>query len=1699
LSIVTEPQNGALLLSTDGSFNYTPQPNFSGSDSLVYQVLDPAGNKASATVSINVTPKNDAPIANDNYYILSANSLLTLSNNQGLFGNDSDIDGDSLKIATINGNQVNFDPNQTIATLSGSIQIYELGGFTYTPNENFEGTDSFTYQVTDGTLLSTSALVVLSVKNGVLETDNLTQLIIIDDLQNNDIDLTIIDANFSAEHGALSIENNQLVYTPSIEFGGTDLVTINYSYTTDEGQYNTHLEYIVNITKIDTEPLLVAESSLVVYENQVGATGFLATAVDVEGDDYTITWSDELGILTDHFINSSNSSDTLDIEIIKAFDFEELNNNFSANDLDESSDNNEFQLQFTVTATQDNNEEMHTNQIVKLTILDAEDAPEFTSESTFSVAENQQEGSLLFTVSAVDPDGQVISYDFDDAPNLFSINSDTGAVTLNSSSLDHETTPSYSFNIIATDSSGDSSTQIITLNIGDIDEAPEFLSNNTFFVSENTNVNSALFKVTAIDPERQNVNYSIQQGSNKFSIDSFNGIVTLNSEQLDYEDSDSYVLIVNAADSDGNSATQSIVINITNINEAPVFASGSIYTAPENTTVGSTLLTVGANDPESQTVTYSLSNDFNLFDINPSTGSITLSSAELDFETITSYILNVRATDILNKSSTKNITLNITDIDEAPSLLLNGSLSFDESQTGNTGYIVTAHDPEGDSYTITFTDNDELLTAYLSDIDSSTDTIEFSITSPVDYEMFNSMFAGLDADGDANNSVFEYHLTVKATQVDDPSLFEDYTLIVYIHDVVENTELYLDTNFANAGIASFSTYSDISSNDYLIDAVIDDSNNRFILVKSNDSYNFKDTYYVAKISQDGSFDLSFGINGRKQLAPSALNDGNIDDTNYTSLSGFTLKKLKISQPTDKVYLLGSQILSTGDTTETPIIVRLNSDGSLDNTFSSDGKYEVSVTTNDHSEAIDLLAIDNGTDYDLFLASNSTEDSSVTPASFKLIRMDTSGVEVESNSYNLSSSTTDYEYIKGMVANSNDDIFVFGDVENSSEAYDLLVAKLDKGNISSATVTSAQTGADLGVTTSGTTEMYTTIYIQSASDQLLVAGSITNSSELDAIIAKIDLSSFALDTSFNTNGYYTAGYIAGVNERVTGLAVDSNDNITFVTQTGYFSGQIQLIPSQLDTSGVVTTLGVSLAAEELTNTLGAGITTTSNIQARILHESGDDNLYVFSNFEKTNENSSTEIEIYYEKVDVNALPPDLAEKSNRIDYEFLTYDSSQVHDAIVHSSGKVLTSTDRYSDFNNYDYGYTLTAHDENSGEWLQTFSDSQYPGYIHQDSDSVNNLYLEALKFVELSDGSIIYLQLEEESSSSTTSLIVHKYDSNGNVVSGFPVSNTLAMQVSINEVIYNEMVEKVAIIGTSNVEIGDAYALMFSPSNGSVDYEFAPTQLFGVDATFGDPYANTLTAGIIRDDGTLIAIGNADTDTVSNTFMLKLSTSGLTDSSFGTVTSSGDYALTVTSEVEPIKLAELSDNSLVLLGYHTSDFEFGLYKFDVSGDSYVLNSNYNSDINYDYMPIDASTMISNINDTSYDNEVKDMVVDDSDRITFAGSLYVYARGDYGFIARFNGADGSVDTTLGNQTYPGYWMPAGVEDCQNQTSNTYIDVCDITSFEQLNVTSDGAIILHGIASAPDNYQHTVILKFIESQNDTAPASYSLIGDVIGGA
>ena len=135
VSLLTPPANGTLTLNADGTFDYTPNPGFSGEDVFEYQVDDGFGGVDSALVCIEVAEQpNEGPDAQDDKAETDFQTEVT----GNVTINDADPDGDDLSVTLVEG------PS------SGDLVLNQDGSFVFTPADDFSGEVTFTYEISDG-------------------------------------------------------------------------------------------------------------------------------------------------------------------------------------------------------------------------------------------------------------------------------------------------------------------------------------------------------------------------------------------------------------------------------------------------------------------------------------------------------------------------------------------------------------------------------------------------------------------------------------------------------------------------------------------------------------------------------------------------------------------------------------------------------------------------------------------------------------------------------------------------------------------------------------------------------------------------------------------------------------------------------------------------------------------------------------------------------------------------------------------------------------------------------------------------------------------------------------------------------------------------------------------------------------------------------------------------------------------------------------------------------------------------------------------------------------------------------------------------------------------------------------------------------------------------------------------------------------
>ncbi|AFZ51399.1 Ig-like domain-containing protein [Dactylococcopsis salina] len=166
------PDTGELEFNNPPDFENPQDSNSDNTYQLQVQADDNNGGTATETLNISVSNSNEAPVAENDTATTTQNTVLTFNASNGLLGNDSDPDSDSLTISTVEGEEANVGTEFELN--SGALLTLNAdGSYEYDPNGAFQSlndgetaTDSFTYTLSDGNGGTDTAEVTITV-NGL--------------------------------------------------------------------------------------------------------------------------------------------------------------------------------------------------------------------------------------------------------------------------------------------------------------------------------------------------------------------------------------------------------------------------------------------------------------------------------------------------------------------------------------------------------------------------------------------------------------------------------------------------------------------------------------------------------------------------------------------------------------------------------------------------------------------------------------------------------------------------------------------------------------------------------------------------------------------------------------------------------------------------------------------------------------------------------------------------------------------------------------------------------------------------------------------------------------------------------------------------------------------------------------------------------------------------------------------------------------------------------------------------------------------------------------------------------------------------------------------------------------------------------------------------------------------------------------------
>ncbi|ERT07040.1 hemolysin-type calcium-binding repeat family protein [Lyngbya aestuarii BL J] len=237
-----------------------------------------------------------------------------------------------------------------------------------------------------------------------------------------------------------------------------------------------------------------------------------------------------------------------------------------------------------------------------------------------------------------------------------------------------------------------------TLTITDDDHAPTFTSGATASVPENTT--TPVTTVTATDADGDTPTYSITGGADAalFSLDANSGVLTFNSTPdfdapADADDNNIYELEVTANDGNGNTAVQTLQVNVTNVNEAPSFTTAAPTSGTQDQVYTYEIDTADPDSGDSRTITNVASLPSWLTLTDNGGGKATLSGTPTNAE-IGDHTVELQVTDAAGVIATQTFTITVDNTNDAPTLSGTPVTSVDEDSAYS--FTPTFEDVDGD-------------------------------------------------------------------------------------------------------------------------------------------------------------------------------------------------------------------------------------------------------------------------------------------------------------------------------------------------------------------------------------------------------------------------------------------------------------------------------------------------------------------------------------------------------------------------------------------------------------------------------------------------------------------------------------------------------------------------------------------------------------------------------------------------------------------------------------------------------------------------------------------------------------------------------------------------------------------------------------------------------------------------------------------
>ncbi|TMP16764.1 Ig-like domain-containing protein [Pseudoalteromonas sp. S2893] len=656
------PQHGSISLSESGDFTYTPRANFNGIDAFSYQVINELGMTDTGIVEITINAVNDAPIALNNTYNISAAGTL-LVGAPGLLNNDSDIDQDLLTL----------DTTPVSLPSKGTLTLVADGSFEYVGSANMQGTDSFQYRIFDAQGAEAIASVTINAldqnspptaANDSYSVDEDTTLVVdaSQGLLANDTDPNndtfIIDDTYivSPAHGQLQLATDgSFSYIPDANYYGID--EFQYQVIDNFGATATATATLTINSKPDTPNAQNDEYQFQYNQTLVisAENGLLKNDVNIEPGNLTVNTTPVVNV----------QSGTLALNVDGSFSYQP---DSDALDVDS----------FTYSVS---NEQGLTSTAQVVLSKTGSNSPAEANDDEYTILEDSPATLLNVLENDTDANGDTLT--------LTNVTNTIGSARIVNNKIEYTPEPNYfgevTLNYTISDGIADGtpaqSSAIATLIIIPVNDAPIAVADSAAMQEDASPI---LVDVLANDTDIDSNNLTITSVGTEF------GSASIVDNKIQYSSAPNThgvaIVSYSVSDNNGAEATANLQVTISPVNDAPIANADSI-TITEDATA--TLINVLSNDT----------------DIDGDT--LTLSSASSDIGSVSIVNSQIQYTPAENDNGTATVGYTITDGTQSASGVLTVTItSVNDTPVANPDTATILEDAAPTSISVIANDTD---------------------------------------------------------------------------------------------------------------------------------------------------------------------------------------------------------------------------------------------------------------------------------------------------------------------------------------------------------------------------------------------------------------------------------------------------------------------------------------------------------------------------------------------------------------------------------------------------------------------------------------------------------------------------------------------------------------------------------------------------------------------------------------------------------------------------------------------------------------------------------------------------------------------------------------------------------------------------------------------------------------------------------